>query len=317
MRILFAGNKQRGVACLKALWAGGHQVAAVLAHPSSDLHPAPGTVAAAALEMGLPLLQPADVNHPKVVASLREFAPELTLLAGYSPIVRQSFISLAPKGCLNLHGGKLPEYRGSSPMNWALINGEKEFTLSIIRVSAGVDTGDLLYERTFPIGIDDTIADLQKAADEVFPEMVLEVIAQIQKGAVRARKQEESRAAYYPLRFPDDGLILWDLFTAEQIHNRIRALTDPYPGAFTFFRGQRVKLLRSTLAKQIRYGEPGRIYLKSEKGLLVCASDKCLWIQKAAVEEEQKELSAVAERYDKLATVRDLAAANALIRDWK
>ena len=271
------------------------------------------SLAEEALQRGLPLLQPTDVNDPTVVASLRACAPDLLVLAGYSPILTQPLLGLASHGCINLHGGRLPQYRGSSPMNWALINGEKEFTISIVQADAGVDTGAVLHERTFPISIDDTIVDLQRTANQVFPDMLLDVIRDIQSGTVHARPQDESQAAYYPLRFPDDGLILWDLYSAEQVHNRIRALTSPYPGAFTFFNGRRVTLLRSKLARQQRYGEPGRVYLKNEHGLLVCARDRCLWIQQAVFDDSQTDAADAIERYGKFATIRDSAVAHLMV----
>ncbi len=302
MRILFAGNKERGVSCLDALVANGYEVVSVLAHDS----PAGQSLVDASTRQGIPVLRPKNVNHPDVIVQLSMFAPDLTVLAGYGQIVRQAFISIAALGCVNLHGGKLPQYRGSSPMNWALINGESSFTLSIIAVDAGVDTGDVLNERTFPIADDDTIVQLQETANRAFPEMLVEVVAQIETGTLVRRKQDESLAAYYPLRFPDDGLILFDLHTAEQIHNRIRALTDPYPGAFTFLKGMRVALLSSQLAKRLYFGEPGRVYLKNQNGLLVCARDKCLWI-KTAVFADRSDALPMINRYDKLATVSGLA----------
>src|ERR1044072_273823 len=243
MKILFAGNKQRGTACLEALVAQGHDMVGVIAHPTKVHPPATGSVAAQALQLGLPLFQPDDVNTTPVLESLHKLEPDLTVLAGYGPIVRKEFIELAPRGCINLHGGKLPRYRGSSPMNWALINGDREYTLTIIRVDLGVDTGDILAERTFPITVDDTIRELQETANQVFPEMLADVIARIENQSIQPRTQDESQASYYPLRFPDDGLIWWDLLTAEQIHNRIRALTDPYPGAYTFFKRHRGTLI--------------------------------------------------------------------------
>lgn len=314
MKILFAGNKERGAQCLQALVAHGYTIAGVIAHPAPRGAP-PGSVAAMALQMGLPLFQPENANDPRILAALKELKPELTVLAGYGQIVGQEFIDLAPLGCINLHGGKLPQYRGSSPMNWALISGEKEFTLSIIRVDRGVDTGDILSERTFPIGIDDTIAQLQETANSAFPDMLLEVVAQVRSGSLEPRQQDESQAAYYPLRFPDDGLILWDIYTAQQIHNRIRALTDPYPGAFTFFGGRRLKLLSSRLSRRTYYGEPGRIYMKNSMGLLVCAADRCLWVRRVLIEDSQIDALTAIERYAKLATLRDLAVGNLLRRE--
>jgi methionyl-tRNA formyltransferase len=309
MRILFAGNKQRGVACLRALVEDGHEIAGVLVHPGDV---APASVAEAASVLRLPVFARRRVNDPDSLALLRALKPGLTVLAGYGQIVSEQFINLAPRGCINLHGGKLPQYRGSSPMNWALINGEAEFGISIIEVDRGVDTGDVLSERMFQIGTDDTIADLQRQADAAFPEMLCEVVQRIGNGTIERRKQGAAHAVYYPLRFPDDGLILWDQFTAVEIHNRIRALTDPYPGAFTYLEGRRLKLLASRLAAQNVHGIPGRIYRASERGLLVSARDRCLWVDKAVFDPGGENVLAVAKRYARLATVA--GAAEALIK---
>jgi methionyl-tRNA formyltransferase len=309
MRILFAGNKGRGVACLRALVADGHEIAGVLAHPGDA---AAGSVADVAAALGLTVFTPRRVNDPETLAALRAFAPELTVLAGYGQIVGEEFLGLARRGCINLHGGKLPSYRGSSPMNWALINGEAEFGISIIEVDRGVDTGDVLAQRTFPIGIDDTIADLQRQANAAFPTMLLDVVRRIADGTLVRRRQDDALAAYYSLRSPEDGLILWDQYTAVEIHNRIRALTDPYPGAFTYLDGRRVKLLRSRLSAQAVHGEPGRIYRVSERGLLVCARDRCLWVEQAVFDPAGENVLATATRYARLATVA--GAAEAILR---
>lgn len=303
MRILFAGNKSRGIACLDAVRAAGHDIVAVLAHAGSQRN----EFVDGARARGYDILQPGDLGDAALHEALRARRPEVTVLAGYGPIIKQPLIALAPLGCVNLHGGRLPQYRGSSPMNWALINGETEFTISITSVDGGVDTGPVLSERTFPIGPDDTIADLQAIADRTFPEMLVEVLRQVAAGELRPRVQDQCAAGYYPLRFPDDGLILWDTCTAGQAHNRIRALTDPYPGAFTFWNGQRVTLLRSRAAKRAHFGEPGRVYLKSHLGLLVCALDRCLWIERARFDDGADAVEAIP-RYDQLATVRGAAA---------
>jgi len=307
MRILFAGNKNRGAVCLQALVEAGHEIAGVLAHPGAG---APASVAHRAASLGIPVYAPPRVNGAEVVKTLAALRPELIVLAGYSQIVGPAILDLAPHGCINLHAGKLPQYRGSSPMNWALINGETEFTISILQAERRVDAGDVLSERTFPIGIDDTIADLQRRADEAFPGMLLETVDAIGRHCVPRRKQDEREARYYPLRFPEDGLILFDRFTVAEVHNRIRALTDPYPGAFTYLGRRKVKLLRSRLASENVAGEPGRIYRVSGRGWLVCARDRCLWIEKAVFAAGGEDALGEAPRYGRLAT---LAAAAELI----
>ena len=254
MKILFAGHKARGLACLRAVVSRGHKVVGVVGHPAAGGQDHAGTVAAAGRELGVPVFEPHDINDGDILAALLPLRPDLVVLAGYGPILRGATLELAAHGAINLHGGKLPEYRGSSPLNWALINGDTSFTISVIQVDRGVDTGDVLLERTFPIAPADTIADLHRVANANFPEMLVEVIDGLAAGPLRGRKQDERSAAYYPLRFPDDGLLLWDLVTAAQAHNRIRALTDPYPGAFSFVANRRVRLLGSKSTTRTYYG---------------------------------------------------------------
>ena len=309
MRILFAGHKTRGVECLEAVRARGYEIVAVVGHPPGSAGPTADSVAAAGRALGVPVFEPEDINSAQTVRSLRALQPDVLVLAGYGPILRGPIIDMPSHGCINLHGGRLPQYRGSSPLNWALINGETGFTISIIRVDAGVDTGDVLLDRTFPIGPDDTIADLHRIANANFPGMLVEVLEGIRTGTARGRKQDPLEAAYYPLRFPDDGLILWDLATAQQVHNRIRALTDPYPGAFTFLGSRRVRVLGSKAAARTHYGEPGRVYVKNEHGLLVCASDRCLWMTRAVFDDDGSDAIADIARYRSFATVRGLALA--------
>lgn len=314
MKLLVAGKKRRGVDCLRALASAGHEIVGVIAPQPTKDSAKPDGVALAARELGYQVFEPADVNDGELIRRLRSLDAELTVLAGYGQIVKRDFIELAPFGCINLHAGRLPQYRGSSPLNWALINGETEFTLSIIQVNEGVDAGDVLWEQRFEIAANDTIADLHGTANRVFPEGLLDVISQVESGDVQRRVQDDRAASYYPLRFPDDGLVLWDSFTAEQIHNRIRALTDPYPGAFTYYGTQRVKLLESRMARGAHYGEPGRVYMKNDNGLLVCAADRCLWIRRAVFEADGADARDSIKRYKKFATLRDLAV-QAVVKD--
>ncbi len=309
MRVLFFGNKSRGIACLDAVRAAGHEVVAAVAH-AGDARPfTSGSFAAYADSLGLGVHQPADPDDVGFLETVRALAPDILVMAGYGPILREPLLTIAPRGCLNLHGGKLPERRGSSPMNWALIDGEPTVTLSVIRADRGVDTGDVLVERTFPIGPDDTIAQVQAIADETFPLMLVEALGGLASGILIPRPQANERAAYYPLRFPDDGFILWDMLDAVAIHNHIRALTTPFPGAFSYWRGRKVMLLASAIPKNDYRGVPGRIYIKNENGLLVSARDRCLWITKATFENDGDDAIPVIPRYERLTTMREAVQA--------
>ena len=189
----------------------------------------------------------------------------------------------------------------------ARITATADREVSVIKADAGVDTGEVLVEQTFPIDPDDSIARLHEIANDAFPRMMLQAVRDIRDGHGRGRVQNRAASRYWPLRFPDDGAILFDRLTAREIHNRIRALTVPYPCAFTAFNGRKVNLLRSALAQSDIRGEPGRIYRISDGRLLVGAADCCLWLAEAVFADTEEPLAAVARRYDRLATVSEAA----------
>lgn len=305
MKIIFWGNGNRGVSCLQALHDNGYEISLVAAHPGKERQWY-ASVSELANRLGIKTIEPENPNNRETEEFLKTFNADVFVAAGYGMILKQNILKIPKIMAINLHGGKLPEYRGSSPMNWALINGETSFTLSIIKLDSGVDTGDIVSEKTFPVSGDDTIRDLHKIADDEFPRMLLEALNSIEKGTSVLKPQGNSKAGYYPLRFPEDGLISWDMQTAQQVHNRIRALTEPYPGAFTFFRGRKVRLLSSELSEQSYFGEPGRVYQKAKMSLLVCASDRCLWIKEAMFDDTGESLAGAINRYDKMATVSDI-----------
>ncbi|MDO8463200.1 MAG: methionyl-tRNA formyltransferase [bacterium] len=304
MRIVFWGKGARGVACLRALQQHGDEIACVVVHPDDAGH-SPTSVRSVAAAFGIPVIAPENPNADAVALQLRAYRADLFVLGGYGKIIAQRIIDIPFVMTINLHGGKLPEYRGSSPMNWALIRGETSFTLSVIKVASGVDAGDVILDRTFPIGAHDTIVDLHTIAEREFPVMLMAAVEQLAHGTAALRVQDVARAAYLPLRFPDDGLILWDQLTAQEAHNRIRALTAPYPCAFTYADGRKVQLLRSELATLPMYGEPGRIYRITERGMLICAADRALWIVQATFADDGTPLRDAVQRYDRLATVRE------------
>ena len=302
MDIVFFAKGIRGYTCLKKLLADGYAVTFVVGH-DTDPHDTYSAITLAREHL-IEVACPSNPNTQEFERVLRTQKADVFVLAGYGMILKENIISIPKKICINLHGGKLPEYRGSSPMNWALINGDRTFGLSIIKVDTGVDSGPVLYAEEFPVKGNDTIVDLHRLANEAFPQMLTAVLGKIKSEDFIAQPQDASKAQYYPLRFPDDGLILFDQLKAEEIHNRIRALTEPYPCAFSFYKKRKVKLLSSCLQTGNFYGEPGRIYRKTEKGFLICGMDKCLWITKAVFADTGENVLAVVKKYEQMTTVR-------------
>ncbi len=303
MKILLIGHRNRGRNCLEVLYKK-HEIVGVVANFEAGKPNHKNDFVELAREYGLPVFSPEDINDSKNIQIFKNLQPDIIAISGYSQIIKKDLISLSEYGCINLHGGKLPEQRGSSPMNWVLINGEKSFSISVIQIDEGVDTGDVLLEKKFSIDINDTIVDLHRKANEAFPGMLLEAIEHIDKGTLQSKKQDESKASYYPLRFSSDGLIIWDQLTAEEIHNRIRALTRPYPCAFTYYKKQKVKLLKSSLTTRPFYGESGRIYRKKDNKFLICAKDRCLWIEKAEDVDTRKNFYLEVKKYEQLITIK-------------
>lgn len=300
MKTVLFGKGRRGSSCLRAVHEAGFPISLVVGQPGDS---GPESMGAAAEGLGLPYFEPEDPNQPEAVARLQREAAEVFVLAGYGKILRATVIELPTRMCINLHGGKVPDYRGSSPMNWALLNGEASFSLSVLRVDPGIDAGEVLDEATFPIGPDTTIRELHEIANRSFPEQLLGTLGRLAKGTLAPRPQPPG-GAYYPVRFPGDGLVLWDQLTAEQVHNRIRALTRPYPCAFTFWKRRRVDLIASERLATDFFGEPGRVYRKSRQGLVVCARDRCLRIREAVLVDSGRPLAEEIARYDRLATVQ-------------
>lgn len=297
MKIVFWGNGRRGCECLKHLVELDYDIPLVVFHPGDT------EFEKYTRSFEIKTVSPEDPNGSDFHSVLKEYDADLFVLAGYGKILKQSTIDLPREMCLNLHGGRLPAQRGSSPMNWSIINGQSSFGISVIRIDSGVDTGDVIVEREFDIGINDTIVDLHRIANENFPSMLVEAIDSVAEGSVNLQKQDDSLSGYYPLRFPDDGVIFWDQLTAEQVHNRIRALTDPYPGAFTFYGDREVELISSRHTERPFYGQPGRIYRKDKGRLLVCCSDLCLWIKEARFRDTGDRIYDSVKRYEKFLTV--------------
>ncbi len=301
MKIIFAGNGIRGIACLDAI-KNKYNIVGVIGHKTQK-----NELISQAEKFGFATFQPSNINSSNFVNKIKALKADICILAGYGQIVKNNFLSITKYGCINLHAGKLPQYRGSSPMNWALINGDNEYSISIIKVDEGVDTGPVLAEKTFSISTKDTILDLHNNANIYFPKILLNVLSNIVKNKLKPLNQNESNSSYYPLRFPEDGIVFFDQFSAEEIHNRIRALTDPYPGVLCYFKDRKIKILSSQLTQRPFFGEPGRIYRVSKKGLLVCAKDRCLWLTKVIDIKTGKDLSIKIKRYDSIATIKGMA----------
>ena len=273
-------NAERGAAVVRRLAEAGHGVAGVHV-PTNRLESA--VIREACRSAGITANGIADVNAPEFVESLRSSGARLSIVGGFSSIFKQSLIDAPELGTINLHAGRLPEYRGGSPLNWQIINGEREAGISVVRMDHDIDSGEVLAEGRIPIGEIDTIADLHERARALFPDMVLEVIERFERGEMGGRGQSTGKAGYWHQRNDDDGRIDWRHQTAQQVFDLVRAVTRPYPGAFTDLDGQRLRIFLVEIPERIIHGVPGRIVWILGQGPYVVCRDRAVLLKDFAL----------------------------------
>lgn len=236
-----------GVRCLSVLLAHGVNVQLVVTHDDS-----PGeniwfdSVERLATRHDLPVAKPADPNDPKFVARLAACKPDFLFSFYYRSMLSPAVLALAPRGALNMHGSLLPRYRGRVPVNWAVIRGEHETGSTLHYMVEKPDAGDIVAQQSVPILPNDTAFEVFSKVT-VAAELALDtVLPSLLKGKAPRIVQDLSRGAYFRGRKPDDGRIDWAC-SAQDIHNLVRGVAPPYPGAFTDVQGKRVRILRSLL----------------------------------------------------------------------
>ena len=244
------GTPEFAVPTLRALAAAGHRICGVYTQPDKPAgrggHIAAPPVKRAAIELGLPVYQPAKIRPPEVYEELKSLSPEAIVIVGYGKIIPQHIIDLPRYGCINLHASLLPKYRGAAPVNWAIIRGETVTGVTTMKIDAGLDTGDILLVREAPIGPDENAVSLGRRLAALGAPLMLETLEGLERGTITPAPQDHSCATLAPILKKEDGLIDWSL-DAQQIVNRVRGLA-PWPGAYTHFRGQLLHIWKARVA---------------------------------------------------------------------
>jgi len=248
------GSPEFAVPCLRAL-AEHHEVALVVSQPDKPAGrggqlTAPA-VKVAALELGLPVIQPRSAKTGELRDALVASGAELAVVVAYGKILPRPVLEALPRGCINVHGSLLPKYRGAAPVQWAVIHGEAETGVSIMQLDEGMDTGPVLLERRVAVDPTETAGELLARLAPIGAQALLEAIAAIEAGTARAIAQDHPRASHAPMLAKTDGLIDFAQ-PAAAVAARIRGV-DPWPGAQAVLRGQIVKLFRAQPAP----GAPG------------------------------------------------------------
>lgn len=248
-----------GCTGLDALLSHGFDVRGVFTHRDDPVENIWfRSVAELAAAMGLTVYAPETVNRPLWAARIREMAPDIIFSFYYRKLISKEILDIASAGGLNLHGSLLPMYRGRCPVNWVLVNGEKETGVTLHYMTPRPDDGDIVGQKAFPIADEDTALTLFQKAERATAGLLDEVLPLILKGTAPRVPQDQSRATYFGGRRPKDGKMDWDR-PASTVRNLVRAVTRPYPGAFTF-KGDRKLFIWETAIESCTDGHaPGTV----------------------------------------------------------
>jgi len=257
---------------LQALVEAGYDVQAVFTHTDD-----PGetrffsSVAQQAAGLGVPAFAPEDVNHAVWVDRIRDLRPDVLFSFYYRDLISEEILSLAPLGGFNLHGSLLPRYRGRAPVNWVLVNGEKETGITLHKMVRQPDAGDIVGQSAIAVADDDTALTLHEKLCSAAKPLLAELLPQIKTGAFTLKQQNEAEASYFGRRGPEDGEIDWQK-PASAIYNLVRAVTEPYPGAFTYSGQRKMTIWKARVVKGQNGERPGTI-LSTAPLVIACAED--------------------------------------------
>jgi len=288
LRIVFCGTPAFAVPSLRHLGAQrDFQIEAVVTQPDRPRgrgkEAASLPVKEAALEAAIPVFQPEKIKSDAAFEYFERLAPDAVVIIAYGQIIPQRLIEIPRLGWINLHGSLLPKYRGAAPINWAIANGETRTGLTTMQIDAGLDTGPMLLKYETEIAPEETAAALAARLAEAGALLVAETLRQLDRGEVTPAPQDNSQATFAPALEKGDGRVDWSL-AAQKIYNRIRAF-DPWPGAFTTFRGKSCQIWGTPLKPVAAGGENGILLPTREDGLLViCAGSSVLRIDFAQLE---------------------------------
>jgi len=280
MRCVFIGTVEVSWHCLKTLLDLEEVVAIFTAVDNND-----GRISAykafddLGRQYAVPVHRIANINAPEVVQQIRALRPDAIFCIGWPRLVKEPILSLPSKGCIGMHSSLLPKYRGGAPVNWGLINGETRWGISLMHLGTGADNGDIIGQATFDVGPDETCGEVYDKVTEAAMRALRTYVPMIANGTAPRVAQDESQATFYKQRKPGDGQIDWRR-TARQLHDWTRALTHPYPGAFTFLEdGTKVTVWAARLTDDSKTeAEPGVVLrVVPFEGILVqCGSGQLL-----------------------------------------
>ena len=281
MNIVFMGTPDFAVGALEAIIEAGHRVAAVVTQPDKpkgrgkEIQMTP--VKECAVAHGIPVFQPVKVKDAEAVDMLRSYDADIFVVAAFGQILSEEILAMPKYGCVNIHASLLPKYRGSAPIQWAIINGESVSGVTIMQMDRGIDTGDMLMKAEVAIGPRETGDSLHDKLAAAGAKLIVEALIKIENGDVTPVKQNDDEASYAKLLQKSMGKIDWQK-SAQELDRLIRGLIS-WPGAATVYRGKTLKIWKEETTHTYAGGsEPGTVVLVEKEAFYVQTGNGCLKI---------------------------------------
>ena len=273
MNIVFMGTPDYAVKTLEAVINAGHNVSAVFAQPDKPVGrkhilTAP-PVKECALAHNIPVFQPQTLRNTETVELIKSFEPDVIVVVAYGKILREDVLNIPKLACVNGHASLLPKYRGSAPIQWSIINGEKVTGVTTMLMDKGIDTGDILEQTKVKIGEEETAEELFERLSVVSAELMVSTLAKLSKGEITPIKQTESDATYAPIIKKEMAQIDFNK-TATEIHNAVRGYYS-WPCAFFFFEGKRIKVISAVVGENT--SKPAGTVIKSTDALCIACGN--------------------------------------------
>ncbi len=290
MKIVFFGSDNFAAVHLQSLIDSDHQVVACLTQPDRPkgrgMKVILSTIKECAEKYNIPILQPSTLKQDGLVEELKKFQSDIFIVIAYGRFLPTEILNIPSLGAINVHGSLLPQYRGAAPINWAIINGEKETGLSIIKLTKEMDAGDILAQAKIPITDDDTSMTLREKMMKEGPSLLQQTLDDLSENRWTPVVQDHSKATFAPKLIKELGAIQWGK-KANDIYNLIRG-SLPWPSAYTSFNGKFLKILEAQVVEQddSQY-EPGTVSKVSKEGIVVVAGGGCVLIKQVHLQDSK------------------------------
>lgn len=292
MKIVFMGTPDFAAGALDALIKAGYEITAVVTQPdrpkgrSKELLPPP--VKVCALEHGIPVMQPKKIRTPESVEELKQYPADIYIVAAFGQILSREILEIPRFGCLNIHASLLPKYRGASPIQHVIIDGEEKTGITIMQMDAGIDTGDMLYKKEVEISPDDNYETLHDKLTVLGGEAIVEALSLLEAGKLTPEKQDDSTSCYASLIQKNMGEIDFSK-SAVSVDRLIRGMT-PWPSAYTFYQGKQLKIWKAIpdASEKVSDRRPGEILRVDKESVTVATGEGTLKILELQLEGKKR-----------------------------